>query len=321
MQTNKLFWRFFLAGCLLAGLATAGPVPPALAAPCAQRSVDLMLVLDDSGSMGAASDERNDPDNLRVTAAHLMVDLLDPDDRVGLVLFSDKPRETAPLGSSRTDLHDRINRFRSEGGTRLDLAVQAGLDQLGAQGDRPRALLLLTDGRPDVDPAGQAARLADLADQAGKSGVALYVIGLGPNYDRTLLERLTSVSKSEQLWHVTEAGHLSDAFLEILRNLKGLNIESATGGTVPVLGLSPEVRFAALRRQGDASTTIDWSGGALTAQGGAPSLPSGVTYTYDLLSYKPKTAGPAAVKAGAPVLWKLERPPVEARFVEPAPRQ
>lgn len=289
-------------------------------------SVDLVMVLDDSGSMHRDDDERNDPDNLRITAAHLMLDLLDPDDRVGLVLFSDTLREQAPLqalSTARTQLHRRVDQFRSQGGTGLDQAMQAAMAQLAAEPaqGRPRAILLLTDGRPEPDPAGQRTRLLALARQAREQQVAIYVIGLGPSYDRGLLEEITLLSGSEQLWPVTRPEHLSGAFLEILRLLKGLNIETSTAGEVPLLGLSGEVKFAAIRSSGDPPARMTWAGGRLVSTVTAQGLSPEVRYSYDLLAYEPVRPEPATAKTTAPVVWKIERPPVSARTLAPGARE
>ncbi|HYG60533.1 MAG TPA: vWA domain-containing protein, partial [Symbiobacteriaceae bacterium] len=317
MRRRFLVWA---AALVLAALLLP---PAARAAPegCTRQPVDLVLVLDDSGSMGRATEEQNDPDNLRITAAHLMADLLDPADRVGLVLFAHELRQVTPLTPAGAPaLHEHIERFRTEGGTRLDLALEAGLNQLAQSAGRTRAVLFLTDGRPDTDPEGQRIRLLELAAKARSMDAALYVIGLGPNYDRELLEQVTTVSQSQQLWHVVQPEHLSTAFLEILRALKGLNIETATDGRVAVLGLSPEVRFAALRPGQGEPVTVEWPGGELVSRAAAPATAPGVLYGYDLITYKPRTQGPGTATAQAPVLWKIERPPVAARFLEPGAR-
>lgn len=319
MRRNLLLWAAVLAmiGLLLPPAARAAPDT------CSRLPVDLVLVLDDSGSMSATDSERNDPDNLRITAAHLMVDLLDPEDRVGLVLFAGDLREVAalaPAGAGAPDQHARIDRFRSQGGTRLDLALEAGLNQLASSSGRRKAVLFLTDGRPDTDPEGQKRRLVELAARARRMDVALYVIGLGSGYDRTLLEQVTAVSQSQQLWHVVEPSHLSTAFLEILRNLKDLNIETSTNGRVDVLGLSPEVRFAALRAGQGAAAEVEWPGGELTGRAESPTAVPGVQYGYDLLTYLAKSRGPGTATTHAPVVWKIERPPVAARFEAPGAR-
>ena len=64
----------------------------ATAATTASKRIAVSLVIDTSGSM-----EETDPANLRKTAADIFVDMLSPEDYVGIVSFSTEVTELAPM--------------------------------------------------------------------------------------------------------------------------------------------------------------------------------------------------------------------------------
>lgn len=268
-------------------------------------------------------EDQSDPLALRITAAHLLLDLLDPTDRVGLVLFP--PDGVQPtmgsVGESRSALHDRLNNFHSLGATDLLTAFQSGLKLLDkSEPGRTKAILLLTDGLPTAD---QKAALLDLAKEAkAKHQAALYLIALRPKSaqnqsGKQLLVDMAKSAESQNVWQVAEAADLGQAFLEILQNLKGLNIEAAQAGSVTTSGLNSEVRIAGILRQGE-RPAINLAAGRIGQIAQPPDLPANVTYSPFVAQVQGVEGDPELIRVGATVSWKVERPPVALLMESPA---
>jgi Ca-activated chloride channel homolog len=140
------------------GVTTEGP-PTVLQVPSAdviiaiqeswsvvKKQADILLVIDVSGSM----QDEGKIDQARQAALRFL-DEMDPNNRVGLVIFSDRVRTVVPLDNFETvqaDLDDAINDLRADGGTALFDAMGAVLEEFSAAGDsdRIRSIVLLSDG-------------------------------------------------------------------------------------------------------------------------------------------------------------------------------
>jgi len=143
-----------IAVLALALAALALPALPAAAAS-AQQSLDVVLLIDNSGSM-----DWNDPDGLRWSAGQLFVDLAAPGDRIAAVTFAG---DVVPLGDAQrgvlAPISDAASRERLKallqprtpvGATNMEgalkLATRLLLDSAG--GNRP-VIVFLTDGKPE----------------------------------------------------------------------------------------------------------------------------------------------------------------------------
>ena len=143
------------------------------------QPIDVVVVLDDSGSMATcwpwpreeppffppcrspSPNLPSDPDELRYSAARLLLQLADAEDRVAVVRFDTIAEGVGALGSlqrsgeagSRRQLTDTLqpptDYFR-RGYTRVDLGLEMAADLLiGArEPGRDQYILLLTDGEP-----------------------------------------------------------------------------------------------------------------------------------------------------------------------------
>jgi len=148
------------------------------------QPVDIVLVVDDSGSMTTChpwrgssietSDciskgyerEPSDPKNLRYSAIHLLLSLLEENDRIAVVRFDTKAEDVGngrleKIGSDRNrqSLIESIRPptdFSNRGFTRIDLGLERGASILLTRTDitRPGYIILLTDGDP-TQPDGQ----------------------------------------------------------------------------------------------------------------------------------------------------------------------
>lgn len=158
--------------------------PPAKAA--ARVAKDVTLVLDESGSM-----EGEPLDNGKLAAAAI-VEKLATGDRLNVVLFDDRTEALfAKPQPVNADVRRKAQRFiegaGNGGGTDVALALTAALQRQGDD-DRPKSILLLTDGESPRDPAFAAV-------EADKKDVRLFTVGVGPQVDTAALTRLADLKR------------------------------------------------------------------------------------------------------------------------------
>jgi len=207
---------------------TATPVPVPLYLPVvrsevchAVRGVDVVLVVDTSSSMRAPTR----PGGMTklaaaITAAGAFVDRLGPDDRVALAAFDDAARLLARLGEDGGDhsaARAALMALAVREGTRIDAGLTMARAALAeADADRPRAVVLLTDGRPTRS---RASLVLVAAERLKATGALLFAIGLGSDADPALL-RLAATSPGYYFFAPgTEA--LDAAYAEVAGQLVG----------------------------------------------------------------------------------------------------
>ena len=142
-------------------------------------AVSTLLIVDHSGSMEGAKLPGAQ------AAAKTFVDLMRPQDQVGLLLFDGATELAQPLTSDKAALRRAIGAVWIGGATALYDAVVEGIQILEPVGGRKSAIVL-SDGADNRDDPEQRARgngsrhtLAEAVAQAEKGGVTLYTIGLG----------------------------------------------------------------------------------------------------------------------------------------------
>ncbi len=175
-------------GGLLLALAVSRPQWVGTVAGEGREAVDVMLVLDVSGSMDAV----DLPPGLEPSRAAGMPSRLDcarrelerfmdarPEDRFGLVVFARRPYPACPLTFDRQALRTRLNALTTdllEDGTGLTAAIALAAVHCRASPSRRQAMILFTDGRDNV-PADCSPEEA--ARVAAARGVTVHVVGIG----------------------------------------------------------------------------------------------------------------------------------------------
>jgi VWFA-related protein len=136
----------------------------------ASAPLDVMLLLDTSGSMGVRMGAAHD-------AAIELVRTMRAGDRVSLVLFNDHVRIAQPLTEDLALVEAAIRRSTAMGGTALHEAIYIALRELGRgrTGDalRRQALVVLSDG---ADTSSRSVALDDVLDTARRSAVTVFTI-------------------------------------------------------------------------------------------------------------------------------------------------
>ncbi len=176
-------WKRY--GRLALRVLTLALIVTALARPQTGRSeyrthtegVDIMLVLDASGSM-QAEDFR--PKNRLYVAREVVKEFISgrKHDRIGLVAFAAQAVTQCPLTLDYpvlTRLVDRVDIGMLEDGTAIGVALATACNRLKNSKAKSRVVILLTDGQNNagaIDPA-TAARVA------ATLGIRVYTVGVG----------------------------------------------------------------------------------------------------------------------------------------------
>ncbi len=187
---------------------------------------DLRVLVDVSGSM-----RHTDPDNLRAPAVRLFSQLMPPECRGGIWLFSGTTEPLVPLGPANTfwranavvgstQIHARGQR------TNIGDALESATGNW--QHDN-RSVILLTDGKVDVEArnaqANERARshiIESLLPHLASQMVHLHTIGLSDQVDRELLSLISAGTDALYL-PVASAEQLVPAFLRLFDQIVGRN--------------------------------------------------------------------------------------------------
>jgi Ca-activated chloride channel family protein len=179
----------------------------------------VQVVLDRSGSMVG---DRLEAAKEAITK---LIDRLDPADRLGIVTFSDEVQVPLPARELSTAEHrdqarHTVAALQAGGMTNLSGGLLRGLQEARrATGDHAAGatLLLLSDGHAnqgETDPA----RLATVATGAHGHGITTSTIGIGLDYDETLLAELAGGGQGNH----TFAEHGDAAAAAVAAEVEGL---------------------------------------------------------------------------------------------------
>jgi Ca-activated chloride channel family protein len=164
----------------------------------AKKPVDLVVVMDVSGSMGGK----------KISAARSsllqFVDLLDDRDRLEVILFSSDLVTLTPLttlGEKRDEVRQRVSGIVERGDTRLYGAVIAAYEELMESGDPKhiRAMVVLSDGEDTISNMNLEQVVAQIGGSS-ESGTApkIFTIAFGSNADREVLQRIAEITGGRQ---------------------------------------------------------------------------------------------------------------------------
>ena len=170
--------------------------------------VALVLVLDTSGSIAGQ------PFSDAKAAMNSLVRSLGPADRGAVVTFNTTASVAQPLTGDKNALAGAIDRAVAAGNTAIFDAVNAALDVVASVPAASRkAIVLLTDG---IDNS-STTPLAALTQKLGSTDVPLYVVGLGADLDRPVLQRLADSSRNGAAYVAPTSSQLAaiyDALVE-----------------------------------------------------------------------------------------------------------
>jgi Ca-activated chloride channel homolog len=150
--------------------------------------LNFSLVIDHSGSMKGAK-LRNIKE-----AVKMVIDRLEPTDYISVVIFDDTAQVIIPSmpANDPPGMKAAIDRIQDAGGTTMSLGMAQGLGEL-RRWNIPNAvsrMILLTDGVT----YGDTDRCRQLARDAVASGISIYPLGIGADWDESLLDDIGQLS-------------------------------------------------------------------------------------------------------------------------------
>ena len=200
--------------------------------------INLALVVDTSGSMDGRPIE-----DARIATAALLGTLHDGD-RLAVVAFHSQTEVVLPstvIDRGRLDeLRETVSHLEATGTTDLAGGLRVGLEEVIRHYDPTgiNRVVLLSDGVPN-----DASIVYGLAQAAGERSIAITALGLGTDYDETLLAAISQRSGG-QFHYVADSAAVAQVFQDevlrmsrmLARNLSidlrpgpGVRIESVVG--------------------------------------------------------------------------------------------
>ena len=148
------------------------------------EGIDIVLVLDISGSMWAADYEKMGQRESRINAAKEVVREFirsRPNDRIGMVVFGTHAYVASPLTLDHDWLERNLDRVKIglvEGNTAIGAGIGTAVNRLRDTKAKSKVIVLLTDGGENVPnpPALEAAKAAK------EFNVRIYTVGAGSDY-------------------------------------------------------------------------------------------------------------------------------------------
>ena len=176
----------------------------------------LTFVIDVSSSMN-----RENRLDLVKQALRILVDELQPADRVGIVTFGSEARTVLDMvaAEDRAVLLNAIDGLRTSGATNAEAGLRLAYDlaQSHARAGAINRLILCSDGVANIGPTSAESILAVVRDEADQ-GTSLTTVGFGMgNYNDTLMEQLAN--QGDGTYHYVH--QLADAERVFRQNLTG----------------------------------------------------------------------------------------------------
>jgi Ca-activated chloride channel family protein len=176
--------------------------------------VNLALVVDTSGSMEGEMIE----DAKKASLA--LLDALSPGDTLAVVAFHSRAEVLTPAtrinAKNAAKIREQISAMKAHGTTDMAGGLRAGIDEVvkGLRADGVNRIVLLGDGVPNNE-----APIVNLAQAAGRSGVAVTALGLGLDYNETLMNAVAQHSGGK-FHFVRDSGAVASVFKEEVLRLK-----------------------------------------------------------------------------------------------------
>ena len=217
----------------------------------------MALAVDTSGSMeGAAIKDARE-------AALRMIDALKDGDRLAVVIFHSRTevllRSTELDAGVRQEIKAKLVEVEARGTTDMARGLDAALEQVRAHAN-PKGInrvILLGDGIPN-----NASNMEYTARRAAEGGISITAMGLGLDYDETLMGRLAELSGGRYRY-IESSDKVAAFFSEELDRLDsvygrqvsaaitpgpGVRIDSVVGGSTPSAGGAAYVSLGDITR-------------------------------------------------------------------------
>lgn len=148
-----------------------------------QPSLAIMLVVDRSGSMDGLKLE------MAKDAAKAVVDMLGPQDSIGVIAFDTVPDTVVRLqqASNRARIRSDIGRIAAGGGTDILPALTEAYIELSTRSARLKHVIVLTDGAAPWEG------ISDITSAMRSEGITVSSVAVGGDAERSLLEMIAEL--------------------------------------------------------------------------------------------------------------------------------
>ena len=215
--------------------------------------LNFALVIDHSGSMKGAKLR-----NIR-EAVKMVIDRLEPKDYISVIIFDDSAQVIIPSmpANDKPGMKAAIDRIQDAGGTTMSLGMMQGLGEL-RRWNIPNAInrmILLTDGVT----YGDTDRCRQLARDAATSGISIYPLGIGSDWDESLLDDIGQLSGGMPAEFIKSPEDAMSLFEQQVQSAVAVAVRNATVTLRLPAGVSPRkaVKVLPLIRDVDASSLSD----------------------------------------------------------------
>jgi Ca-activated chloride channel homolog len=177
---KRVFFMIRLITLLVLSLLLAKPQLVDSRSKIKSEGVDIMVVLDVSGSM-RLTDFEDDPRSRLDVAKAEAVRFIEKrhNDAIGLVIFAQDALSRVPLTLDKSLLVSTVKSLDigviNPEGTKLAMAIVTAVNRLKHSQAKSKIMIVLTDGEPTEDDLAPALAI----EVAKKMGVKIYTIGIG----------------------------------------------------------------------------------------------------------------------------------------------
>ncbi len=180
-KSRRDLWLVYLSLTTI-GLMVVGFANPHIPLEQTKEGLNLVLVIDVSGSM-KATDYKPDRLEAAKSSAKILIESLFPKDNVGIVIFGSGATTAAYLSPDKGKVIEKLTNIASTGGeTAIGDGMALGIDMATSIQNKKKVVILLSDG---VSNAGVISP-SEAISFAKSNNIQVYTIGLG-SQGKTLL--------------------------------------------------------------------------------------------------------------------------------------
>jgi len=213
----------------------------------ARQSIDVVLLLDASGSMAGK------PLAAAKAAAREFVASLGASDRIAVVTIGEDPKVVTSFTADRAELERAISSVKAQGETALYDSVVRATELFGESEAQQRYLVLLSDGGDTVS----AASLDKAIDRVKDVGAPVYAVALSsPEYNPRAVKALARSTRGTLL-STREADKLTGIFKAIAEEIQTTWLVSYRSADPPSPDLEIILTAASGSTRGQATAVAD----------------------------------------------------------------